>query len=199
MEITEEMLDIIEKVKGKRIPGLWDVRCQQYLDNKSKTSTKKAVKVDSTSQTISNSLFLVLLMAFFRGEEGSVKFKNASGTTEAVVSTTGWSLSVSKDTLDCTAHGATSRSYVGSLISGTGSVDFLYTAASGNETANLLSDVLTTEDAGDAQFELFLDTSGSKKVSFSGIVTSADFGAAVGDLQSVSVSFQTSGAITNAA
>ena len=63
-------------------------------------------------------------MAFYRGEEGSVKFKNAAGTTEAVVSTTGWSLSVAKDTLDCTAHGATSRSYVGSLISGTGSIEF---------------------------------------------------------------------------
>ena len=138
-------------------------------------------------------------MAFYRGEEGSVKFKNATGTTAAIASTTGWSLSVSKDTLDCTAHGATSRSYVGSLISGTGSVDFLYTAASGNETANLLSDVLTTEDAADAQFELFLDTSGSKKVSFSGIVTSTDFGTTIGDLQTISVGFQTSGAITSAA
>ena len=138
-------------------------------------------------------------MAFYRGEEGSVKFKNATGTTAAIASTTGWSLSVSKDTLDCTAHGATSRSYVGSLISGSGSVDFLYTASSGDETNELLTDVLTTEDAGDAQFELFLDTSGSKKISFSGVVTSADFGAAVGDLQSVSVSFQTSGAITSAA
>ena len=138
-------------------------------------------------------------MAFFRGEEGSVKFKNAAGTTAAIASTTGWSLSVSKDTLDCTAHGATARSYVGSLISGTGSIDFLYTAASGNETANLLADVLVTEDAADAQFELFLDTSGSKKLSFSGIVTSSEFGAAVGDLQNISVSFQTSGAITSAA
>ncbi len=138
-------------------------------------------------------------MAFYRGEEGSVKFKNSAGTTEAVVSTTGWSLSVSKDTLDCTAHGATSRSYVGSMISGTGSIDFLYTAATGDETANLLSDVLVTEDAGDAQFELFLDTSGAKKISFTGIITSADFGASTGDLQSVSVSFQTSGAITSAA
>ena len=138
-------------------------------------------------------------MAFYRGEEGSVKFKNAAGTTEAVTSTTGWSLSVAKDTLDCTAHGATSRSYVGSLISGSGSVDFLYTAASGTETANLLADVLVTEDAGDAQFELFLDTSGSKKVSFSGIVTSVDFGTTIGDLQTISVGFQTSGAITSAA
>ena len=49
------------------------------------------------------------------------------------------------------------------------------------------------------EFELFLDTSGAKKMSFSGIVTSADFGTSIGDLQSVSVSFQTSGAITNAA
>ena len=138
-------------------------------------------------------------MAFFRGEEGSVKFKNGSGTTEAIVSTTGWTLDTTKDTLDVTAHGATSRSFVGGLVSGSGTIDFLYTAADGNETATLVDDVLTTEDAGDAQFELFLDTSGAKKMSFSGIVTSADFGTSIGDLQSVSVSFQTSGAITSAA
>ena len=56
--------------------------------------------------------------------------------------------------------------FVGGLISGSGTIDFLYTAASGNETANLLADVLTTEDAADAQFELFLDTSGTKKKFF---------------------------------
>ena len=138
-------------------------------------------------------------MAFYRGEEGSVKFKNSAGSVAALTSTTGWNLSVSKDTLDCTAHGATSRSYVGSLISGTGSVEILYTAASGDETANLVNDVLTTEDAADALFELFLDTSTSKKISFNGIITGAEFGTTVGDLQSVSVSFQTSGAITSAA
>ena len=138
-------------------------------------------------------------MAFFRGEEGSVKFKNASGTTEAVVSTTAWSLDITKETLDVTAHGATSRANIGGLISGTGTIDFLYTAASGNETANLLADVLTTEDAGDAQFELFLDTSGSKKVSFSGIVNSSTLTAATGELETVTVGFTTNGAITNAA
>ena len=138
-------------------------------------------------------------MAFFRGEEGSVNFKNASGTTAAVASTTGWSLSISKDTLECTTHGSTARSYVGSLLSGTGSVDLLYTASSGDAAAELIADALTTEDAGDAQFELFTDTSGTKKLSFNGIVTSVDFGTTIGDLQSVSVGFQTSGAITNAA
>ena len=138
-------------------------------------------------------------MAFFRGEEGSVKFKNGTGTTEAIVSTTGWTLDTTKDTLDVTAHGATARSFVGSLISGSGTIDFLYTAASGNETANLLADVLTTEDAADGQFELFLDTSGSKKVSFSGIVNGSTLTAQTAELETVSVSFTTNGAITNAA
>ena len=138
-------------------------------------------------------------MAFFSGEEGSVKFKNGSGTTEELVSTTGWSLETTKETLDTTAHGATFRTFRSGLISGTGTVDFLYTAASGNETANLLADILTVEDPADAQFELFLDTTGSKKISFTGIVTGTTLTATTGELETVSVSFQTSGAITNAA
>ena len=137
-------------------------------------------------------------MAFFRGEEGSVAFKNASGTTETIVSTTGWTLDTTKETLDVTAHGATSRSFVGGLISASGTVDFLYTAASGNETENLLDDVLVAEDAADAQFELFLDTSGTKKVTFNGIVTGTSLSATTGELETVSVSFISSGAITNA-
>ena len=137
-------------------------------------------------------------MAFFRGEEGSVKFKNGAGTTEAIVSTTGWTLDTTKDTLDVTAHGDTFRKFIGGLISGSGTVDFLYTAAGSNETENLVDDVLTAEDPADAQFELFLDTSGSKKVSFSGIVTGTSLSATTGDLETVSVSFITSGAISNA-
>ena len=137
-------------------------------------------------------------MAFYRGEEGSVKFKNTTGTLAAVASTTSWSLSLSKDVLDCTAQGATSRSYVGSLLSGTGSIELMYTASSGDETAELINDVLVTEDAGDAQFELYTDTSGTKKLSFTGIVTGADFGTSVGDLETVSISFQTNGAVTAA-
>ncbi len=45
MEITEEMLDIIEKVKGKRNPALWDPRCQQYLE-KQGTTKKDEPKLD---------------------------------------------------------------------------------------------------------------------------------------------------------
>ena len=40
-EITDEMLDIIEKIKGKRNPALWDPRCEQYLANMKKGTVKK--------------------------------------------------------------------------------------------------------------------------------------------------------------
>ena len=65
-------------------------------------------------------------------------------------------------------------------------------------TAEIISDVLTTEDAGAAAFNLFLDTSGSKKLSFNGIITGTSFSSTVGDISTVSVSFVTNGAITSA-
>ena len=136
------------------------------------------------------------ILAFFRGEEGSVSFDNGTGTAGAIASTTAWTLDTTKDTLECTAHGDTSRKYVGSLISGSGTVDLLYTATSGDDTAEIISDVLTTEDAGDATFNLFLDTSGSKKLNFNGIITGTSFSSTVGDISTVSVSFVTNGAIT---
>ena len=130
-------------------------------------------------------------MAFFKGEEGSVAFKNSSGTLETVVSTTSWSFSTSRDVLECTAHGASQRRYVPGLITATGTIEFLYSAQSGNETANLLQEVVSG-DGEDAEFELFLSTTGTKKISFNGIVTSMDTGTALGDLTSVSCGFQAS-------
>ena len=137
-------------------------------------------------------------MAFFRGEEGSVYFDNGTGSVGAIASTTAWTLDTTKDTLETTSHGATSRSFVGSLISGSGTVHLIYTATTGDDTAEIISDVLTTEDAGDASFELFIDTSGSKKLSFNGIITGTSFSSTVGDISTVSVSFITTGAITSA-
>ena len=137
-------------------------------------------------------------MAFFRGEEGSVSFDNGTGTVGAIASTTAWTLDVTKDTLDVTAHGDTSRINIGSLISGSGTVDLFYTATSGDNTAEIITDVLTAEDSGDASFNLFLDTSGTKKLSFNGIITGSTYSSTVGDINTVSVSFVTTGAITSA-
>ena len=137
-------------------------------------------------------------MAFFRGEEGSVKFNSAGSTVAQVLSTTAWSLDTTKDTLDVTAHGKVAREFVGGLTSGSGTVEVLYTAASG-ETNNFTTDSLTTNDPADAKFELYLDDNGGsadKKISFNGIVTGTSFSSSVGDLTTISVSFITSGAIT---
>ena len=80
-------------------------------------------------------------MAFYRGVEGSVKFKNGAGTVAAVASTRSWNFSITKDVLETTAHGATTRAYVGSFIDGNGSVELLYTATTGDETQEFLKDV----------------------------------------------------------
>ena len=134
-------------------------------------------------------------MAFFRGEEGSVKFsKDGSEALATVISTTGWSLDITKDTLDVTAHGDNSRKFIGGLVSGSGSVDFLYTAATATDaTGEILRDVLQADDPADAQFELFL--TGSNKVTFNGIITGTTLSTATGDLETVSVSFNTNGDI----
>ena len=135
-------------------------------------------------------------MAFFRGEEGSVKFSKdgTEGELDTVVSTTGWSLDITKDTLECTAQGDNSRKYVGGLISGSGTVDFLYTAATATDaTGEILRDVLQADDPADAKFELFLN--GSNKVTFDGVITGTTLSAQTGDLETVSVSFTTNGDI----
>ena len=137
-------------------------------------------------------------MAFFRGEEGSVSFDNGTGSVGAIASTTAWTLDVTKDTLEVTAHGDTSRKNIGTLKSGSGTVDLIYTATSGDDTAELITDVLTSEDSGDAAFNLFLDTSGTKKLSFNGIITGTTYSSTVGDLSTISVSFITTGDITSA-
>ena len=135
-------------------------------------------------------------MAFYRGEEGSVKFKNGSGTVGAVASKRRWIFSVTKDVLETTAQGASTRAYVGSFIDGSGSVELLYTATSGDETAEFLSDVLVAQDAADAKFELYSSTACSHKLTFNGIVTGAEFSTTVGDLQVVNSSFQMNGTLT---
>ena len=61
MDLTEEQLDVIEVVKGRREAGLWDNRCEKYMNKQKivkstpkkpvepKVSEEKAEKVDSTS------------------------------------------------------------------------------------------------------------------------------------------------------
>ena len=44
IEITDEMLDVIEEIKGKRNPNLWDSRCQSALFRKKQAKVVKKPK-----------------------------------------------------------------------------------------------------------------------------------------------------------
>jgi hypothetical protein len=135
-------------------------------------------------------------MAFYRGQQGSVKFDDAGSSAAAITSTRSWSLTVEKESLDTTALGATYRANVGGLISGSGTCEILYTASSADETNVFIEHVNTANDEGAALFELFLDTTGTKKISFDGVITSAEYSATVGEIEVITLNFVTNGAIT---
>jgi len=135
-------------------------------------------------------------MAFYRGQQGSVKFDDAGATGVTIASTRSWSLTVEKESLDTTALGATYRANVGGLISGSGTCEVLYTASSADETNVFIEHVNTANDEGIALFELFLDTTGTKKITFDGVITSAEYSATVGEIEVITINFVTNGAIT---
>ena len=135
-------------------------------------------------------------MAFYRGQQGSVKFDDAGSSAAAITSTRSWSLTVEKESLDTTALGATYRANVGGLISGSGTCEILYTASSADETNVFIEHVNTANDEGLALFELFLDTTGTKKISFDGVITSAEYSATVGEIEVITLNFVTNGDIT---
>jgi hypothetical protein len=136
-------------------------------------------------------------MATLRGEQGSVQFDAAGTTNVAIVGTRSWSLTTTKETLDTSVHGDTFRKFVGSMISGSGTVELVYDPDATGQ-AGFIEDVLTTADPADATFELFTTGSatGTDSISFAGIITDMEISSTVGDLVVVSCSFITSGTIT---
>ena len=137
-------------------------------------------------------------MAIIRGEQGSVQFETGGGTLAAVVGTRSWSMTVTKETLDVTDHGETFRAFVGSLISGSGTVELIYDPDATGQ-AGFIEDVVKTADAVDATFELFTtgSTTTTDSLKFAGIITDMEITSTVGDLVVASCSFISSGTITS--
>ena len=133
-------------------------------------------------------------MAFYRGEEGSVKFDDAGSSAAAITSTRSWSLTLDKAVLETTALQDNYAGKIGSIISGSGSAEILYTASSGDETAAFVDHINTVDDQGTALFELFLNS--NKKIVFDAVVTSAEFTATIGEIEIITVNFETNGSIT---
>ena len=137
-------------------------------------------------------------MATLRGEQGAVQFETGSGSLATVVGTRSWSLTITKETYETTDHGDTFRNYIGGLISGTGTVELVYDPDATGQ-AGLIEDIVKTNDATDASFELFTTgtSTGTDSVAFGGIITSMEITSTVGELVVVSCDFVTSGTITS--
>jgi len=136
-------------------------------------------------------------MATIRGEQGAVQFDAAGSSNATIVGTRSWSLSTTKETIDTTKQGDTFRSFVGTLVSGSGSVELVYDPDATGQAA-FLEDVITAADTADATFELFTtgtsaDTDSAK---FNGIITDMEITSTVGELVVVSCNFITSSTIT---
>jgi len=138
-------------------------------------------------------------MAFYRGQQGTIKFDKdaAGGALSEIAAVRSWSLSVEKESLEVTDHGDTFRAYVGGLVGGSGSCEVLYDAPSAGDKLDLFNEALTTEDPANANFELYLDESGDKKMSFAALVTSAEYSATVGAIAVITVNFTANGTITS--
>ena len=137
-------------------------------------------------------------MAVLRGEQGAVQFDAAGTTNATIVGTRSWTLNITKETLDTSKHGDTFRSFVGSMVSGSGTVELVYDPDATGQAA-FIEDVVTTADPADATFELFTTgtTTGTDSVSFAGIITSMDIASTAGDLVVATCNFVTSGTITS--
>ena len=143
-------------------------------------------------------------MAFYRGEQGNVLFKHDSADTLTVVTAVqSWSLSIEKDALDATVFGNEFRNPVGGLISGSGTIEVFYEkTAAGDGKGDLIREILTTPatESTTASAELYTydagsQGSGSEKITFDILITSAEFNATVGELQFVTLGFETKGTI----
>jgi len=136
-------------------------------------------------------------MAFFRGEQGTIFFdKDSSGGVSEVAAVRSWSMTVEKDVLETTAQGATYKANIGGLVAGSGTMEVMYDAPSAGDKLDLIKDVNTATDEGNAFVELYLDETGDKKILGNIVITSTDYGATVGELEMVTINFTMNGAIT---
>ena len=138
-------------------------------------------------------------MAAVKGDVGQVKFDDGGSSVNPVLGPREWSMSITKDTQETTVQGDTFKSFVGGLIEGEGSAVLQYDNAASGETATFMDGILTTGDTATASFELFPDSaSGTKKISFTGLVTGFEQGSSLGDVSTISITFKPSGTITSA-
>lgn len=139
-------------------------------------------------------------MAIVRGNQGALYFYKDDTQDEAEIEMVrSWTLSIEKEVLDATSQGATFRSFVGSLITATGTAEVLYnkpTASSADR--DFIIGAVTETDNATATFKLMMEDGDStdKEITFSGLITGSDYSATVSEVEVITVNFSVSGAIT---
>ena len=83
-------------------------------------------------------------MAAIKGDVGKIMFHNAAGTEADVSGVRSWSLSITKDTMETTVNGDTSKTFIGGLISGEGSAELIYDPSGNSDYQAFIDDVITT-------------------------------------------------------
>jgi hypothetical protein len=136
-------------------------------------------------------------MAFYRGQQGTVFFDKAgSGGLSEIAAVRSWTMTVEKESLDVSAHGATYRANVGGLISGSGTIEVMYDAPGAGDKLDLIKDANQATDDADAAVELYLDETGGKKITGTIVVTSTEYSATVGEIEIITINFVSSGTLT---
>ena len=138
---------------------------------------------------------------FYTGRDGSLLL---DGVTQAKV--TSWSFSSDLETLETTTLGESHRSYTPGVQGANGSATLLYYKADdgSNDAGALLKKLINTNTAGTADADTVVFTlryaSGdiNNDIKFNAYVTAASFGSNVGEVASAQISFQGTGALTEA-
>ena len=137
-------------------------------------------------------------MATLTGNNGVVKIDNASGTPTAVAAVRNFSVEITADTIETTAMGQETRSYVKGLSSFSGSADIYFDPANLTGGASVIAALIPTGGAvGDAPLtvELYTNNTAGK---FAGevIVTGYTVNSSMDGMVEASISFQGSGGAT---
>tara|TARA_R110002153_G_scaffold270621_2_gene437154 strand:+ start:880 stop:1290 length:411 start_codon:yes stop_codon:yes gene_type:complete len=132
-------------------------------------------------------------MAVYEGSNGTVKIKSGADALTAVASVRTWSIDITRETVESTAMGVGSRTYLKGLESFSGSMDIVYDDAEDAIVKAALSPI--TDDTVSVELYPDLDVVATK---FAGdiIVTSYSVTTAYDGLVEASISFQGTGDLT---
>lgn len=135
-------------------------------------------------------------MANYEGSAGTVKIKSGSDVLTAIASVRGWSMDITRDTVENTSMSSGGvRTYKKGLQTYSGSMDIVY-----DDSENAIVSTALTPDTDDAVSVEFYSDSTVDATKFAGdvIITGYSVTASYDGLTEASVSFQGTGAITTA-